>query len=666
MAASGPASPSHVPPAKTGAERWLSPDHRFDAVGERIQRFPLGGHTPLRWLAAFGLTLAIVGLMAVSVAGLLYWGVGVWGLNIPVAWGFAITNFVWWIGIGHAGTFISAIALLLRQGWRTSINRLSEAMTIFAVMMAGLFPLFHLGRIWKFYYLFPYPDSMGAWPQWRSPLVWDVFAVMTYFTVSLVFWYLGLVPDLASMRDRSPRKWSRRIAGIFALGWRGSARHWQRHQMLYLLLAGLATPLVVSVHSIVSLDFSVSMLPGWHSTIFPPYFVAGAIYSGFAMVLTIAIPARSILGLKDLITREHLDAMSKVTLVSGLIVAYGYIMEHFVAWYSGDTFEMYMSVHRWVGEYKYQFWTMMACNIGVLQALWFPWVRRNPAPLFVVSLLINVGMWLERYIIVITSLHNDFMPSAWGMYHGNFWDWSLFIGSLGLFAGLTLLFFRFLPSISISEVREQLHKVRHEAGQSDEDADPPAETQRRRETAEPAPLPDDALHGLIAEFAGATALLRACRAARDAGFRKLDAYSPHPLEDLAESLGFKPTRMALAVLIGGVCGASGAYFMQWYAAVISYPWNIGGRPLHSWPSFIPLTFELGVLGGALTGLVTMLIANGLPRLHHPVFDAPGFERASCDRYFLCIERRDDRFDRHQTRSFLEGLAPLRVSEVPTA
>ena len=389
-----------------------------------------------------------------AVSCLLIRGVGIWGVNIPVAWGFAIVNFVWWIGIAHAGTFISAILLLLFQPWRRAINRFSESMTLFAISCAALFPLLHLGRPWVFYWLLPYPDTMGMWPQFRSPLVWDIFAVGAYFIISLLFWYLGLLPDLATVRDRGRKNWQKKFYGVLALGWRNSAAHWQRHQIAYLLLAGLATPLVLSVHSIVSLDFAVAQLPGWHSTMFPPYFVAGAIYSGFAMVLTIIIPVRKIYHLEDLITLRHLNNMANLMLASGLIVAYGYFIEGFMAWYSGDIFDQYMMTNRVFGPYGWIFWALMFFNVLVPQALWSPWIRRNPVTLLGVALCIDLGMWTERFVIVVTSLHRDFLPSAWGMFFPTVWDWATLFGSMGLFLTLLFLFIRFLPMISISESRE--------------------------------------------------------------------------------------------------------------------------------------------------------------------------------------------------------------------
>lgn len=434
----------------------LAPGHTFASVTDKISSIVLARPTGPGWLIGFGIAFLMVMVLFLAIAYLLIMGVGIWGINVPVAWGFAIINFVWWIGIGHAGTLISAILLLLHQPWRTSINRFAEAMTLFAVACAGLFPLLHLGRPWLFYWLFPYPNTMGVWPQFRSPLVWDVFAVLTYFTISLLFWFIGLIPDLATLRDRSQSRAGRILYGILAMGWRGSAIHWHRYEMAYLLLAGLATPLVVSVHSVVSLDFAVSLLPGWHSTIFPPYFVAGAIYSGFAMVLTLAIPLRAAYGLEDFITLRHLQNMAKILLATGLIVAYGYMIEGFMAWYSANDFEAYMMSNRAVGPYGTYFWALLLCNVIVPQLLWSNRIRSNTVALFVIALIVNVGMWLERFVIVITSLHRDFLPSSWGMYAPTIWDWATFFGTIGLFFALLFLFIRFLPMISIFEMRTLL------------------------------------------------------------------------------------------------------------------------------------------------------------------------------------------------------------------
>ena len=393
-------------------------------------------------------------MLGLALTYLLLKGTGIWGINIPVGWGFAIINFVWWIGIGHAGTLISAILLLLKQDWRTSINRFAEAMTLFAVACALIFPLVHTGRPWlAAYWLLPYPNSMSIWPQFRSPLIWDVFAVSTYGTVSLLFWYTGLVPDLATLRDRAKNKWTQWIFGIFALGWRGSARHWARYEKAYLLLAGLSTPLVLSVHTVVSFDFSIGIIPGWHATIFPPYFVAGAIYAGFAMVLTLAIPLRVIYGLQDFITMRHLENMGKVMLVTGLIVAYGYVMEAFFGYYSANKYEGFMILNRMTGPYAPFYWSLIFCNILCPQFLWIKSVRTSPFKLFAISMVVNVGMWLERFVIVVTSLHRDFLPSSWGMFYPTRWDCMTFFGTIGLFITLFFLFIRALPMISIFEMR---------------------------------------------------------------------------------------------------------------------------------------------------------------------------------------------------------------------
>jgi len=434
----------------------VTPGHTYASVTDKISVIVLTGSTPLSWFAGFLVGFGLLQALQLSLAWTLAFGVGTWGINVPVGWGFAIVNFVWWIGIGHAGTLISAILLLLRQQWRTSINRFAEAMTLFAVSCAGLFPLIHMGRPWFGYWMFPYPSTMAIWPQTRSPLVWDVFAVSTYATVSLLFWYVGLIPDLATLRDRAKAKLLKIGYGMLALGWRGSARHWHRYETAYLLLAGLATPLVLSVHTVVSFDFATSIIPGWHTTIFPPYFVAGAIYSGFAMVLTLTIPIRWIYRLDDFITARHLRNMANVMLATGLMVAYGYMMEVFFAWYSGNPYEGFMMLNRMTGPYAPYYWALIFCNILVPQLLWSERVKANVPLLFCIALVVNVGMWLERFVIVITSLHRDFLPSAWGMYYPTWVDWALLFGSIGLFLTLLFVFIRVLPMISIFEMRSVL------------------------------------------------------------------------------------------------------------------------------------------------------------------------------------------------------------------
>jgi Ni/Fe-hydrogenase subunit HybB-like protein len=438
-----------IAPAKPAV---IAAGHTPGSVTEKISSVVLK-RMPRWWYAAFGLSFMLFMGLNYALLKLLFEGTGIWGVNIPVGWGFAIINFVWWIGIGHAGTLISAILLLLRQPWRTSINRFAEAMTLFAVACAGLYPVIHTGRPWLAYWLLPYPNSMGLWPNFRSPLVWDVFAVSTYATVSALFWYVGLIPDLATLRDRTRNLIGRKIYGLFAMGWRGSARHWHNYETAYLLLAGLATPLVVSVHTVVSFDFAAGVIPGWHATIFPPYFVAGAIYAGFAMVLTLTLPLRWAFGLGDFITQRHVQNMAKVMLATGLIVAYGYIVEIFMAWYSGNQYEGFMILNRMRGPYHWHWLSLILCNILVPQLIWMKRVRNSALAVWIVAMFVNVGMWLERYIIVVTSLHRDFLPSSWGMYAGTRWDWLTFLGTIGLFLSLLFLFIRFLPMISIFEMR---------------------------------------------------------------------------------------------------------------------------------------------------------------------------------------------------------------------
>ena len=443
----------HPAPPEGHGRVLVGREHTFASVTDQISSIVLGRKPAFGWYAGFGAAFLLVMLLIYAVGLLVLKGTGIWGLNVPVGWGFAIINFVWWIGIGHAGTLISAILLLLNQEWRTSINRFAEAMTLFAVACAGMFPLLHMGRPWLFYWMLPYPNTMGTWPQFRSPLVWDVFAVSTYATVSFMFWFVGLIPDLATLRDRARTPIAAKIYGILAMGWRGSTAHWHRYELAYLLLAGLSTPLVLSVHTVVSFDFAMSIVPGWHATIFPPYFVAGAIYAGFAMVLLIAIPLRAIYGLQSFVTLRHLQNMAKVMLATGLIVAYGYLTEFFFGWYSGSEFEGAMLLNRVKGPYAGMFWSLIACNVIAPQFLWSSRVRSSPPVLFCIAIIVSIGMWLERFIIIVVSLSQDFLPSSWGMYSGTFWDWATFLGTIGLFVSLLFLFIRFLPMISIFEMR---------------------------------------------------------------------------------------------------------------------------------------------------------------------------------------------------------------------
>jgi molybdopterin-containing oxidoreductase family membrane subunit len=446
-----------------GRPAVLLPGHDYGTITDKISGIVFSTHTPILWWLAFFPALALAGVLGIAATYLFYQGVGIWGIEIPVAWGFAIVNFVWWIGIGHAGTLISAILLLLKQTWRNSINRFAEAMTLFAVMCAGMFPILHMGRPWLAYWLFPYPNTMTVWPQFRSPLVWDVFAVSTYFTISLLFWYTGLVPDLATLRDSARNRWAKMIYGMLALGWRGSARHWKRYESAYLFLAGLATPLVLSVHTVVSFDFSIAIVPGWHATIFPPYFVAGAVFSGFAMVLILAIPIRRVYGLQDVITMRHLDNCAKVMLATGLIVAYGYFAEVFFSWYGANPYEKYITWNRAHGPYAIVYWLTILCNVVIPQSLWLRQVRSSPVRLFFVSVFVLLGMWFERVMIVVISLHRDFLPSSWGIYIPTRWDWAILAGTIGFFLAAFLLFIRLLPMISIFEMRHLVRETTEEA-----------------------------------------------------------------------------------------------------------------------------------------------------------------------------------------------------------
>jgi Ni/Fe-hydrogenase subunit HybB-like protein len=474
MATKGPLYDPHNPVVdpmidpRTGEYAVIAPGHNFKSVTQMIAGIVLTSNTPLGWF--FGLIVGggIAMGVVIGITWLFLKGVGIWGVTIPGAWGFAIINFVWWIGIGHAGTLISAILLLFKQTWRNSINRFAEAMTIFAVCCAGIFPLIHVGRPWLAYWLFPYPNTMNVWPQFRSPLAWDVFAVSTYATISVVFWYIGMIPDFGTLRDRATMPFAKYMYGMMSLGWRGSTRHWIRYETASLLLAGLSTPLVLSVHTVISFDFAVASLAGWHTTIFPPYFVAGAVYSGFAMVLTLAIPLRKFYHLEDLVTLRHLDNMAKVMIGTGGIVAYGYGMEVFMSWYSASHWEFFMMWNRMFGPMGWAYWILILTNIAIpLTTLWSRKLRVNVTYLFILSLIVNTGMWFERFVIVVTSLYRDYLPSSWGTYRATKWDYMIYVGTMGMFTCLFLLFVRFLPMIPMSEIRMMLPQTKVTPGGGD-------------------------------------------------------------------------------------------------------------------------------------------------------------------------------------------------------
>jgi Ni/Fe-hydrogenase subunit HybB-like protein len=666
-----------------------SPD--FHSITEVVAE-PLERATPLGWWLFFIPSLGLLSLLGVAVSWLFWEGIGVWGLNVPVGWAWDITNFVFWVGIGHAGTLISAILFLFRQTWRTSINRAAEAMTIFAVMCAMTFPGIHVGRVWVAYWMFPLPNQMGTWPNFRSPLLWDVFAVSIYGTVSFLFWYVGLIPDLATIRDRAKTPVRRFIYGLFALGWRGSVRQWHHYETAYLILAALATPLVLSVHSIVSMDFAVSLLPGWHTTVFPPYFVAGAIFSGFAMVLTLMVICRKVFKLEHIITLRHFDFMAKIMLVTGTMVGYAYATEFFTAWYSGNPYELFTFLNRAGGPYAWAYWIMVSCNVISPQIFWFKKARTNIGILFVVSIVINIGMWFERFVIIVTSLHRDFLPSSWGYFSPTIWDVSCLLGSFGLFFTMFCLFVRFLPMVATAEVKTVLPQAdpHWQGGAEHAIADAPARvsgvTAGEHVVASPvedryvatgrvvsgassrwsfqipllARLPKGPYYGYLAEFATPAALYRACERVREAGFTRWDAHTPFPVHGLSKAMGLRRSTLPWIVLVMGLTGAAAGFGLQWWVHTTAYPLVISGKPFFTWPAFIPVTFECAVLFGALGAVFGMFGLNRLPMHHHPLFQSKVFERATDDTFFISIESWDPRFDPAATGTLLKSLGARSV------
>jgi molybdopterin-containing oxidoreductase family membrane subunit len=654
-----------------------SPDFHAitDAVAEVAER-----PTPLGWWLFFLPSVALLGLLGVAVSWLFWEGIGIWGLNVPVGWAWDITNFVFWVGIGHAGTLISAILFLFRQTWRTSINRSAEAMTIFAVMCALTFPGIHVGRVWVAYWMFPLPNQMGMWPNFRSPLLWDVFAVSIYGTVSVLFWYVGLIPDLATMRDRAKTRTRQFVYGIFALGWRGSQRQWHHYETAYLILAALATPLVLSVHSIVSMDFAVSLLPGWHTTVFPPYFVAGAIFSGFAMVLTLMVICRTAFGLEHIVTLRHFDFMAKIMLVTGTIVGYAYATEFFTAWYSGNPYEIFTFLNRAGGPYAWAYWIMVSCNVISPQIFWFKKARTSIPILFTLSIIINIGMWFERFVIIVTSLHRDFLPSSWAYFSPTFWDVACLLGSFGLFFTMFCLFVRFLPMVATAEVKTVLpqanphygsehaihehetHKV--ETIEHHHVTTAPADAARRSRWNFDIPmlprLPKGPYYGILAEFATPAALYHACEKVRDAGFTRWDAHTPFPVHGLSKAMGLRRSTLPWIVLVMALTGAAAGFALQWWVHTSAYPLVISGKPFFTWPAFIPVTFEVAVLFGALGAVFGMLGLNRLPMHHHPLFKSKVFERATDDTFFISIESWDPRFDPTGTATLLKSLGARNV------
>ena len=648
------------PPAELERKPLVENLHSFGWISDRIAGVA-EGKTPTWWWAAFLPSVGLMLMCFVMIGYLISTGVGVWGVNHPIGWGWAIINFVFWIGIGHAGTLISAILFLLRQRWRTGVNRAAEAMTIFAVICAGIYPGIHVGRAWLAWWLFPIPNSNNIWPQFRSPLMWDVFAVSTYFTVSLLFWYMGLIPDLATMRDRATSKVRKFLYGFFALGWMGSNRHWSNYEKTYLLLAGLSTPLVLSVHSIVSFDFAVSQLPGWHTTIFPPYFVAGAIFSGFGMVLTLLIPVRSLCHLEEVITKRHIELMGKVILATGSIVGYAYATEFFIAYYSGNPYELFTFKNRAFGPYWWAYWIMVSCNVISPQLFWFKKIRTNLVAVFILSIFVNIGMWFERFVIVVTSLHRDFLPSNWGYYSPTMIDILTFIGTFGLFFTLFLLFLRFVPLIAIAEVKSVIPQgdpdhplaVRKEA--------PPARLHESftqastSETQKP--------YGLLAEFETSAEIKQAAKKVRDAGVKHWDVFTPFPIHGMDDAMGLRDSRVGWFTFVGGVTGFCTGMLMIWFMNGFDYALAVGGKPLFSPVFAFPVSYELTILFGAIGSLIGMLIVNRLPRWHHPMFNSGRFARVTHDRFFILIECRDPGYEETRSRQLLEAAGGRNIEMV---
>lgn len=621
--------------------------------------------TPRSWYIAFAAALTMTGVLFAMITYLVTTGIGVWGLQVPVGWGWAIVNFVFWVGIGHAGTLISAILFLLRQKWRTSINRFAEGMTIFAVVCAGIFPGIHVGRMWLAYWLFPVPNQMQMWPNFRSPLLWDVFAVSTYATVSLLFWYMGMIPDLATLRDRATTRLRWFVYGLLSLGWRSSNRHWHRFEMAYLLLAALATPLVLSVHSVVSFDFAVSIIPGWHATIFPPYFVAGAIFSGFAMVVTLVIPTRHFFKLEEIITLRHLENMSKIMLATGMMVGLAYSTEFFIAWYSGNPYESFTFLNRAFGPYAWAYWIMVSCNVIVPQIFWARRMRTNLVVMWVASVLINVGMWFERFVIVVSSLSRDYLPTSWGYYRPTLIDVLTFAGSFGLFFTLFLLFVRFLPIVGMAEVKGVMPAALHgEPGHGDYHGDV-IDLRKRRGGLEWTGAAPTARHGYLVSFDNVDALIAGANRVRDAGYTRWDAHSPFVVHGLDKAMGIRPTRLPYLVLAGGLTGTAAGLLLQWFTNAFDYPFLISGKPIFSLPANIPVAFETTILFAAISALVGMLVFNGLPALFHPLHARRSFKRATDDRFFISVEARDPIFDPVATRELLASLGGSPVEEVPS-
>ena len=688
----GPKFPDPLPriPLVWGPSDYDSVSQQISEITEQPQ--------PYWWWPALLISMALLCGGVIAATYLISTGVGVWGSNVPVAWAFDITNFVFWIGIGHAGTLISAILFLFRQKWRTSINRFSEAMTIFAVICAGVYPGIHVGRFWYAWFMFPLPNANHIFQNFRSALLWDLFAVSTYFSISLIFWYIGLIPDLATLRDRAKGRTRQVIFGFLSLGWRGSTRHWRHYEVAYLMLAGLSTPLVLSVHSVVSFDFATSLIPGWHTTIFPPYFVAGAIFGGFAMVLQCMIPARAVYKLDNVVTIKHIDVMCKFILATGTIVGYAYCMELFIAWFSGNPYEWQTFKNRAIdGDYTWAYWVMMSCNLFIPQVFWIRWCRQTPWFVVIVVTFVNVGMWYERFVIIVQSLHHDFLPGSWGQFHPTWVDWLQMIGDFGLFFTFTLLFIRVLPMVAIAEVKGVLPMANPHTFHLGEEAAgspiPPEEFHPNgnylkgedgqyptpdhalaasyglpalpRTEVEPSPEPVPPFittpggtgkpWGAVAEFANGSDLLAAAKKVVAVGFTHVDAWSPFYIHGMKEAIGRTRSRLPLFTLAGALTGLTAAATMQFYFMAYYYPTIVGGKEFRSWEAFVPIFFEMTVLFAGFFTLFALVGLCGLPKLFHPIDSHPTFRRSTQGGFFLTIEATDPSFHPDGTRMYLESL-----------
>lgn len=638
--ASEPLSDELNPPHSEPNRSWGPDLNRITEIVSRAAERPIGADHALALLAMLALGL----ILLASLVHLVTRGIGVWGNDQNVQWAWDIAGFVFWIGIGHAGTLISAVLFLFRQKWRTAVSRAAEAVTLCAVLTAAVYPVFHMGRVWLAYWLFPVPNQMRVWPNLKSPLVWDVFAIGSYFTVSLLFWYLGLVPDLALWRERALPGLRRRILEKLSLGWNGSQQHYLHYQKAYLLLAGLATPLVISVHTVVSFDFAVSVIPGWHSTIFPPYFVVGAVLSGSAMVVTLMVAMRWALGLREIITQDHLDAMNKLILVTGSLIAYCYGIEWYFGTTTADPYERMAALGRFTGPYAWAAWSMLACNVLAPQLFWFRALRRNTVAMVAICMLVNGGMWLERFVIIVTSQHRSFLPATWSNFHPTLIDVSTFAGTVGFFLLLFVAFLRFLPVISMSEVKAMLveqdgewqsrHELENQVRHADARNAHPASVRTATSSPRRQEQPRAVLFGW---YRDSKAIARAAQVLSVSAGTELRAYGPHPLDELQLHLGPASSPIPRITLFSGLLGAAFALCAQWWIQTSSYPLVIGGKALGTWQAYVPITFEVAILSSAIGCFIGLWYMCGLPRKQHADLHGIQVGRANDDQYCLAVE-----------------------------